>query len=775
MKKKKLYGLWLLLAALAVCGVLFLNRKADIHSVQYVQTDFRQVHIEEYSGDNSAWQYFVPEGEDTVRCLTLGPLRLEVSGESTEYFVELQYSAADESSVFKIFAADYISQDNSGGKVFVNHAIDMHDSAYKTSFVLDQAVDSVFVTVETTDPAFQLGRVNLRSGEYVYEDTWFLIGITLLLTVALFFVLNGKFRSQGTEILGGRVESRETALLFLLVAAGTVFLSSLPVLDSGIIAGHDTPFHMARIEGMARGLQSGQFPVRIHGGTLNDYGYPNSLFYPELLLYIPAVLRVLGVSVYTGYKVYIVLVNALTYVCSYTAFKRLSQNRFTGITLAVVYTLLPYRLICAYFRSAIGEVTAMAFLPLVAYGLYAVLYGDKKDWGYLVVGATGVLQAHILTTEMTVIFAGLFCLLGIKQLFSREKRILPLIYAAAFTVLINLWLLGPMVLMMLQLGLIVFTRGAVTSSAASADISNLFSLTKLNLIGPHPVGILSVLVLLLYPAARLIFANREKESDNGVQDNLYFNMIFFLVASTALFPWSFVEEIPLLGTVLSSVQFPYRYTAMVQLCSAVLYGSVLQKAPVKKSHRHAANGLVIILAVFSALMMIQNIVGYNNEKIVSKSYYRNWLDGQLAVGQAEYLVEGSDLDAMIADPPVLESDNPSMTISGYTRYGTKMSFRYAMDLSQGEENRIILPVTYIPNYEIMVDGQRVYPTKYTDGGRVAFAVPAAEGSVTVRYTSPLTFRACEVFSLAALAAFALAVYCTKKQVAPLSLLKKKKN
>ncbi len=750
MGKRKFKGIAVIVIAVITCLFLFCNRSSDFYSVQYGQSDFRQVYLEEYSGDSSELQYYVDKGIDTVKCFTKGPINL--SGENTvTYNVELQYAANDDSTVFKIFAADYISPDNSGGKVFVSESLDPQQSALKTSFELDQNVDTVFVLLETKDEDLQIGRVNVKSEDKVFSDTTLMMWLMAFLSFVMLIIINLKTKDNHYSIGQYIVNEEQVKTVMILLGIAAIFLSSLPILDSGIIAGHDTPFHMARIEGIARGLESGQFPVRIHGGLINDYGYPNSLFYPELLLYVPAFLNVVGLSVYTCYKIYIVMINIITLVCAYISFKKLSDNRMTGFVFAVVYLLLPYRAICAYYRSAIGEFTAMAFLPLVVYGLYAIVYGNKKDWGYLVAGATGVLQSHILSTEMTAVFAAIFVMLSVKRLFTKEKRFLYIIFAAVTTVMLNAWFLIPMLLMMLQLNLIVFTRAALTSQFASADISNMFSLTKLNFFGTHPFGLVTTMVLFAYPVFKVISGNKNDE-DNSSADNMYINMLFFILASTALFPWGIVEQIPVIGTVLSSVQFPYRFTSISQLCSVFILCMMMYKVKISKNTKYIVNFILLIVVVVSSLSMTENIVGYDKEKIQNKSYYENSIDYQLSVGQAEYLIGGNNLDYMVAHPPVLESENETMSIENFAHWGTKMSFDYSMDLSAGNSDVIVLPVTYIPNYIIEINGQRVYPFKTLDA-RVAFNVPSETGSVTARYSEPLTFRACEMVSLVSLMAF----------------------
>jgi len=174
--------------------------------------------------------------------------------------------------------------------------------------------------------------------------------------------------------------------------------------------------------------------------------------------------------------------------------------------------------------------------------------------------------------------------------------------------------------------------------------------------------------------------------------------------------------------------------------------------------------------VYTNLNFIEyTVIGDGFATIPSKSHYENNMDNQLSVGQAEYLISGNNLDYMVAHPPVLESENNTMEIENFKHWGTKLSFDYSVDLSPGNSDVIVLPVTYIPNYVIEIDGQRVYPFKTLDA-RVAFNVPAETGSVYVHYSEPLTFRLCEFVSLISVMAFIL--FSTEKGRKMLNKFKK---
>ena len=64
---------------------------------------------------------------------------------------------------------------------------------------------------------------------------------------------------------------------------------------------------------------------------------------------------------------------------------------------------IAYRTADAFARFALGEFLGMVFLPLIIYGLYAVMYGKEKDWPYLALGLGKVIFSHNLSTAMDLL------------------------------------------------------------------------------------------------------------------------------------------------------------------------------------------------------------------------------------------------------------------------------------------------------------------------------------------------------------------------------------
>ena len=161
---------------------------------------------------------------------------------------------------------------------------------------------------------------------------------------------------------------------------GILFIVSLPEMISGFYDGHDMAFHLLRIEGIAQELKNGSFPARIHSLSLYGYGYPVSIFYGDILLYLPAMLRIVGVPVMSAYKVYILFINVLTMLISYFSFSKMFKNRNVAVLGTLIYVTSPYRMLDVYIRAAVGEYTAMMAYPLIALALYLIYTSDAADW-----------------------------------------------------------------------------------------------------------------------------------------------------------------------------------------------------------------------------------------------------------------------------------------------------------------------------------------------------------------------------------------------------------
>lgn len=279
---------------------------------------------------------------------------------------------------------------------------------------------------------------NLKIAPAPFAVRYYLFRLLLILAVAdflfLFYMLRDKFRI-----------SRETGdhlkILVLLI-----IVSSVPLMVNYVFS-QDLLFCLTRIEAIKQGLQNGKFPVKIQPYWLNGHGYAVSVFCGDLFLYVPAVLRLLGMSLQVSYQIYVLFVNIATVFVSYFCFSKMSSG-WIGVFCTIVYSLNRYRLARIYTIGVVDEYTAMIFLPLVLYGMWRIymLPEDEeahgKSWLTLAIGCTGVFMCHIISAGITVLFLIIAALVLWKKTF-RKKTFRALLKAAAATGLLSLWFLVP--------------------------------------------------------------------------------------------------------------------------------------------------------------------------------------------------------------------------------------------------------------------------------------------------------------------------------------------
>ncbi len=401
--------------------------------------------------------------------------------------------------------------------------------------------------------------VHFEKDGWIFKDV---ILITILLVGMLGYLL---YKSNNKQEF-----TEKDMIVFLLV--GIALLVSYPLYNPTILYGHDINFHLYRIEGIKDGLLSGQFPVRIHPTHNNGYGYITASVYPELFLYIPAMLRVMGMSLITSYHVFIFCINLLTAVCMYVAAKGISGSKYVGCLASIIYTLSTWRVINLYYRAAIGEALAMTFFPLLFYGLYSILKGNYKKWWVLTFACTGIFMSHIISTLIAAFVAVAFFVIYVKSLFQKE-RFFALLKAGVTTVLLNAWFLVAFFVYYVGLDLFIKHKPENTEYYQHAifptQLFNLFGtdFNTSNLLSRGIVGEMSltlgigVTTCLVIALGYYLFTKKGKEQNSFLRTMLFISVCLVFM-STTLFPWGLLQQKRIINIFCGTMQFPWRFLSI---------------------------------------------------------------------------------------------------------------------------------------------------------------------------------------------------------------------
>lgn len=569
-------------------------------------------------------------------------------------------------------------------------------------------------------------------------------------------------------------EDRRARGIVILLAGLSIF-STLPFMGVAVFGGHDFGFHLGRIEALRVALESGQIPSRISSYWLGGKGYASSIFYCDLFLIVPAIMRMLHSSVQEALVFYILGINVATSVISYYCFTKITKTRIGSALATIIFVLSPYRLSCIYTRAAMGEYTGLVFVPLVFYGLHKI-YNDEslEDNSFvsrfkrtlpLVFGVTGIISCHVLTGVIVAIFAIIIILKNWKKTFTK-KVLLDFAFSGLVILLLNLWYIVPFIQ--------IYKSGI---RAGNADLNGRFRsngafIWQLISMFPHSGFSMSVeegfflnqndemsyacgaalIVLLAYTILRVIgcFPKRKENSVVKTADRFCIVAYISLFMTTIYFPWDFIKQssnICLLVT--QNIQFPYRFLGISIFFSSLLAALFVGLC---KSKGDDWNKYGNIFAFCIALLVL-----------VSTSYYftemcRNteWLylvDGSEGASDGvmggEYLPEGvhTSLIESFKDPKM----NYGEVLSSRKEKGT--TFVEVSNNTQ-QEATLKVPILYYVGYKARdVQAGTGMDIKAGEDGFLDVAIPAGyTGEVGIYYSEPIMWRVCELVSLITLLA-----------------------
>lgn len=618
------------------------------------------------------------------------------------------------------------------------------------SFTLTDSAEHVALACDLPEGAQITEIVIHKAGAGVFSRDLAAYALLAGVLLTLLLVLSWDERPVGSE-------RRRDALVVIAAA----LFASMPLLWQGVYYGHDIFFHLNRIEGIAAGLRAGQFPVRIHASTLLGYGYAASEFYPELFLYVPAVMRNLGVSLAACVRVFEIVINLLTAATSYFCARRLFGDRRVALGASVLYTLCMYRLANMYVRFAIGECLAMIFFPLLLAALYEVLTRDEKQWPLLALAMTGIMMSHLLSTLFAAILCVVAALICLPRLIRQPSRILACVKAAAVTALCSVWFLIPM---------LEYTADGVSTNVVLETWQHVLRLGSY-LVGfpgevvdqpaevedyAYTIGVVPGLAIMLGCALLVVRLYAQGRKERKEHDRLAMLLLglggLLLLCATEFFPWDWLCSLSRpFSTLFMQIQFPWRLVGVAAplLSMAAAWGFMREE-----KQRSTALGMIVALCVVFSAYTMQVFV--QDTPVLEKE---SFCDTRIA--QYEYTYVGTEKSALNPGE-IIAGDAPNVTISDYDKQGTNLSF--TLDVPQGC-SYVEVPLLYYKGYRAQADGEELRVVR-GDNNLVRLYGVSGEGSmrISVWFEAPAAWLAAQGVSLLGAALLALSLLGMRRRM-----------
>ena len=706
---------------------------------------------------------------------------------SGAYDVSVHYEAEADNAYVELFSESWVTETVSS-KIFLT--ADKEQTSSKLYIPFGRSMHDVQMNIHYMGP----GELTVYAVE-LKEDIryrWDPVAGYLLLLICLDFLLWLVFAVSGHT-------AREYVKRHYEIPAlvGIVILASLPSFADFLYVGHDMEFHLARIVAVSHEISYGQFPVRMLTDMLQGYSYPTSTFYCDFFLYPFALLYLLGLPLRMCWQMYVITVNVLTALLSYHVFRYISKSRDIGIIGTAVYTLSAYRIVDIYLRSAMGEFTAMTFIPLIVVGIWMLYYEHdtvtpvfwavtvsasdrcksdikssfieddvdavfRRGWFCLGLGMSAIALCHLLSIEMISLFLVIFCLMEYKKTFTKPVMI-AIGKAALMTVLLSCWFIMPMLLTMRAIPLSMYDHQTYIQAegAYPTQVFNIFmrgtgySTTATPMEMPLSIGggMTSAFAMLIFTMISKGYGDRHRQKVVFVLTSLS------LVLSMYFFPWDSIAGITDgrmegISRLARMVQYPWRFLEITTVVLSVAAVCMLRR------YMDSDYGFGYRCKLWTGILLLGTVISlgafydpFINEADWTRATDEHYLDK--SIGREEYLP--SDSGRLIDLPGGVESvEDDGVEIRSYEAAGGERRLELACD---GGDSSVLIPLFAYPGYHAEdIATLETIETGSGDNARLCLQIPAGyHGTVRVYYREPWYWRVFEVISVIAFIGYGISI------------------
>lgn len=351
---------------------------------------------------------------------------------------------------------------------------------------------------------------------------------------------------------------------YILIALFALFIC-IPLFQTGVHTGHDGDFHISRTIGTIEQIEQGNSPFVISRFS-NNLGFGWNLFYPPVNTALNVIFALLTGDVVIAMKIFIFFTFAVSGFSMFAMVKKMFKSNLAALIASILYMFAPYRMLNAYTRLAVGEMTSFIFIPIIFNGVYEILHGNTKKSYLYALGAIGLILSHNISTLLVCILGFIYVLINIKKL--KDKKILKsFVLSSIIIVLCVLFFEVPLLQQQAGCDYEVFRYGKMysTESVGWHALNPLQLFTRHVDIGADTSMYFCIGVPLLFGLILTPFVRKKKEN---YKDFCFFFVVGIIstIMATVVFPWKFMPSILLM------IQFPWRMLEIVVFSFSVVAG-----------------------------------------------------------------------------------------------------------------------------------------------------------------------------------------------------------
>lgn len=524
---------------------------------------------------------------------------------------------------------------------------------------------------------------------------------------------------------------RDDKVLLGIAVIAILIITCFPFLKDGI-GGYepDLLYHLLRVEGVKNAILQGDYPTAIYTNFFDGYGYGSPLFYPDILLVIPALLRVFGCNIELSWKLFVCIIVIVASLSTYFSFCYILKDSRYAILAMCMLMLSQFYLADLQVRVGLSEYFAYIFLPIWAAGIYDFFAAKGKKIWLLGVGFTGMLLTHTIMTFLggvitVIIFAIALLTKSGREVLRDKGRWRRLILTGVCSFGVSAYYLFPMLEQMLN-AQYRYTVAFQKVGNFMQPFSSFFRLTGyFDYIAYVGIGwpLLALLV------TRVIY----RHSKNTIGDCFLFGGLLLFLVTTPIIPWRLFNE-----TILNSIQFTYRFYPYA-LCFLVLGIAFILRDHWQEKKFLFYSTLAVVM--FFGVIQNASVLKYEFHTNLSEEYVQSKCN---SVGSGEWLPEpmDEDVEELKADGKVLYNGQEIDFITDKEYVGTFVS--------QGI-GKYIVPRIYYKGYHaysIDENGKRIeYDLEKSENGLLSIFINKDNYTVYVEYEKTPIGKVSEIVSL----------------------------
>lgn len=383
------------------------------------------------------------------------------------------------------------------------------------------------------------------------------------------------------ERLLRRLKINKTEILAFLVFFLTLFFLFPPFFKELPMSGHDFGAHMVHFRLFADALSQGQFPVRWVEWHQAGQSLPLFVYYQPFIYYFAELPNLLGLNLLDSMNISTLFLWIFSGITMFMFVRKITNNITAGLISASLYIFLPYHVLNIFIRSAYPESAALAFMPLLFYGIYA-FFDKPSKFNFVIIS----ISFFLITISHPVSFmifalpvlAFIFFIYYINKQKIKNKTLLNIFLAFLLGIGLSAFYIFPAIQLQHAVNTSYLTGGVY-------DFRNHFLCFNQLIFSAWGTGnsikgcgdnlsfqISTISIFILISSAIMLIYKKYRHQKNINIKLLGFFLLFslfgiFLTLPPSKFIWDQIIYFSL-------IQFPWRFLGLTMFCISILGGII---------------------------------------------------------------------------------------------------------------------------------------------------------------------------------------------------------